>query len=64
MAVYRDSCGLGSFIKAYRRAIPGISSLKLYAMYLNDCDPCSMKNKAMDLYSMKVGWHSLMKIDL
>ena len=64
MSLYRESCELGPFIKAHKLVSPGISSIKLYARYLNDRDPASMKRKALALYSMKVGWHSLMKIEL
>ena len=64
MSKYRESCELGSFVKAHKLANPGISSIKLYSLYLNDKNPASMKRKALVLYSMKVGWHSLMKIEL
>ena len=64
MAFYRSTCGLGPFIDAYRNMYPSISSLKLFALFLNDKLPLSMKKKAMDLHYMKVGWHSLMKIPI
>lgn len=64
MSKYRESCELGPFIKAQKSANPGISSIKLYSLYLNDRNPELMNRKALALYSMKVGWHSLMKIEL
>ena len=64
MAFYRRTCGLGPFIDAYRNMYPSISSLKLFALFLNDKLPTSMKKKAMDLLYMKIGWHSLVKIPI
>ena len=64
MTQYRESCGLGPFIRAHRILKQSITSIKLYALYLNDRDVDTIKKKAMDLYVMKVGWHKLMKIDL
>ena len=60
---YRDSCGIGPFVRAHQRSTPGISSLKLFSLYMNDNRPDSVRGKAMDLYNMKVGWHILMKIN-
>lgn len=64
MTQYRLSCGLGQFISAYRRTNPQISSIKIFALYLNDRNPENMKKKAFDLYHMKLGWHSLMCINI
>ena len=61
---YRDSCGIGSFVRAHRRSSPGISSIKLYSLYLNDTMMDSIQGRSIDLYTMKVGWHTLMKIDI
>jgi hypothetical protein len=33
-------------------------------MFLSDRDPGAMKQKAMDLYTMQLGWHNLMKIEM
>lgn len=64
MIFYRDSCGLGPFIAAYRKIQPHISSVKLFALFLNDNVPEEMQKKSLDLYHMKLGWHSLMNITL
>ena len=64
MNQYRDTCCLGSFIRVHRRVRPGISSIKLFALFLDDKDPKAIKKKAIDLYTMIVGWHSQMKIDI
>ena len=64
MTQTRETCGLGPFIRAHRLAKPGISSIKLFAMFLSDRDPEAMKQKAMDLYTMQLGWHNLMKIEM
>lgn len=64
MAPYRDSCGIGPYVRAHRRASPGISSIKLYSLYLDDTLLDSIKGRSLDLYAMKVGWHALMKIEL
>ena len=64
MAQYRESCGLGPFIRAHRLAKPGMSSIKLFALFLSDRDSGAMKQKAMDLYTMQLGWHTLMKIEM
>ena len=55
MTQFRESCGLGPFIRVHRLAKPGISSIKLYAMFLSDRDPGAMQQKAMDLYTMQLG---------
>ena len=64
MSFYRDSCILGSFISSYRKVHPSISALKLFALFLNDRVPGSMKKKAFALHHMKSGWFTLMKIPL
>lgn len=64
MSQYRESCGLGPFVTAYRRAYPQMSSVKIFALYLNDNSPENMKIKALDLYHMKLGWHNCMNISL
>ena len=64
LSLYRDSCGIGPFTAAHRLATPGISSIKLFSLYMNDKNPEAVRDKAMDLYNMKVGWHTLMKIDI
>ena len=61
---YRNACGIGPFITAHRISTPGISPLKLFSLYMNDNPPDSVRDKALDLYNMKVGWHTLMKIEL
>ena len=63
MTQYRNSCGLGKFIVAYGRMKPSLSSVKLFALYLNDSYPEHMKKKAYDLFHMRLGWHKLMKIN-
>ena len=64
MEQYRNSSGIQSFILAHRRSTPHISSLKLFAIFLNDSNPDLIKKRAVSLYSMLLGWHSLMKIDM
>ena len=64
MSQYRNSCGIASFIQAYRYSRPHLSALKLYVLYFNDISANSMKGKGTDLYHMYLGWHSLMKIDI
>ena len=64
MTYYRNSCGIGKFIRAFKLLKPQISSIKLYALLLSDRDPEKMNEKALDLYHMYVGWHSLMNINI
>lgn len=64
MTEFRESCGLGPFISAYRRMNPHISSIKIFALYLNDNHSDKMKKKSLDLFHMKLGWHSRMNINL
>ena len=59
----RSSCGLGAFIRAKRIIKPPISSLKIYASFLNDRNSDQMKSRAIDLYTMKLAWHRLMHIE-
>ena len=61
---YRNTCGLGPFIAAYRGIKPHISSVRLYALFLNDSNPEKMSKKSFDLYHMVLGWHLLMNIDI
>ena len=62
MTFYRNTCQLGPFVKSYRRVYPGISSVKLFALYLNDQYPENIKDKALSLYHMMSGWMTLMNI--
>ena len=64
MTYYRNSCGIGKFIRALKLLKPQISSIKLYALLLSDRDPEKMNEKALDLYHMYVDWHSLMNINI
>lgn len=64
MTQYRNSCGLGPFIAAYRSTKTHLSSVKIYAMYLNDSFPDIINKKTLDLYHMYLGWHNLMKIEI
>ena len=64
MNQYRDACGLGTFTRIHRQVKPGISSAKLFAMFLSDKDSVLLKKRALDLYTMKLGWHTLMGIEL
>ena len=64
MTSYRNSCSLGSFISAYLKMQPQISSIKIYALYLNDSKPETMHKKALDLYHMKLGWYRQMNITI
>jgi hypothetical protein len=64
MDPYRNSCELANFISAYRRTNQQISSLKLFARFLNDHDPKLMQKRALSLYTMQLGWHHLMQINM
>ena len=64
MERYRSSCGIGTFIQAYKHIRSYASPLKLYALYLSDSNPDDMNSKALNLYHMYLGWHSLMNIDI
>ena len=64
MSHYRNSCGLGPFISAYRLTRPSLSSIKLYALYLDDQVPDNMLKRSTDLFHMYLGWHSLMDIPI
>ena len=64
LLMYRQACGLGNFLKSYRTLNPQISSLKLYALFVNDSHITNLHSRALDLYSMKVAWHSLTGISM
>ena len=64
MSYFRNSCEIGKFVRAFKLFKPQMSSLKLYALYLSDREPDKMNEKALNLYHMYLGWHSLMKIDI
>ena len=64
MREYRATCILGPFVTAYQKMSPHFSSVKIMALFLNDTNPEDMKQKALALYHMKVGWHSKMNINL
>ena len=64
MTPYRDGCALGPFVRMCRYLQAQVSSVKIFAMYLSDRDPKIVKARALSLCSMKIGWHSLMKIDM
>ena len=64
MAPYRDMCEIGSYVRMYRRMNPCISSVKIYAMYLDDHQPEDIMKKALSLYSMKHGWNKLMNMPI
>ena len=64
MSFYRNSCSLGPYVEAFRKINPIMSAVKIYAYYLNDTDQSGLKDKIQNLYRMKIGWHSLMKIPL
>ena len=62
MTLYRNTCQLGPFVESYRRVYPGISPVKLFALYLNDQYPENIKDKSLSLYHMMSGWMTLMNI--
>ena len=64
MEQYRQACTVGPFIAGVRSMKPQISSLKLYSMFVSDDNGSEVKNKAISLYSMKLGWHLLMNIPI
>ena len=64
MAQYRDSCEIGSYIRALRFDNPSLSSIKLNSMYLNDSNCDSIMRRSSVLYHMYLGWHSLMGIQI
>ena len=64
MALYRNKCSLGLFVNSYRRMHPHISAVKLYALYLNDFITNEHKERILNLYHMKLGWHTQMGINL
>lgn len=64
MSTHRSSCGLASFITAYRAFKPQISSRKLYSLFLSDSNLDILHDRTVDLYHMYLGWHTLMKINI
>ena len=64
LACHRKICGLGPFISIHRAMNPHISSLKLYALFLDDSHNEKLQKRAIDLYSMKMAWCNLTKISL
>ena len=64
MEQYRSGCDLGSFVRLYKSLKPQFSSIKIYALYLDDRRTSTVQKKALALCHMKIGWHKLMKIDL
>ena len=62
MEMYRSSCKIGPFIKAIRLTRPSSSSVKLYAMLLNDSNSDKFCDRYKDLLHMYMGWHNLMGI--
>ena len=61
---YRALCSIGPFVKLYKSLGPKYSSVKIYAMYLDDRDIRKIQKKALSLYSMKIGWLKEMNIPL
>ena len=64
MDYYRNTSDLGAFVRAYRQMGLQISAVKIYSQYLSDKMSGDIKNKALTLYHMKLGWHSLMNIEM
>ena len=64
MEPYRSACDLAPFINLYKSLKPQYSSVKIFAMYLNDRDPTKIQKKTLSLCSMKLGWHKLMNINI
>ena len=64
MKLHRESCSIGPFIAVYRKIIPQISSLKLFALFLKDFRSTHLKDRILSLYHMKLNWHKLMDIPL
>ena len=64
MEPYRNGCILGPFIRMYKSLTPSLSAVKIFALYLSDKNPKVVKNRALTLYSMKLGWHALLEISL
>ena len=64
MAVYRDMCGIKDFLQESRRLNPRISSIKLFSLFVNDRNPSALVQRATDLYTMKLGWNRLMRIEI
>ena len=64
MEPYRTTCEIGPFVRLYKSMVPHYSSVKIYAMYLDDREFKAVQKKSLALYQMKVGWHKLMKIPM
>ena len=64
MSHYRNMCDIGPYVRLYRKMQPQISSVKLYAMYLDDHNHEEVQKKALSLYCMKHGWSKLMNMPL
>ena len=61
---YRELCKIGPFVRFYKALKPHYSSVRIYALYLDHKNPESVKDKALALYNMKLGWHKLMDINM
>ena len=64
MEPYRKLCEIGPFVRLYKTMNRHYTSVKIYAMYLDDRDHKAVQRKSLALYSMKIGWHRLMNIPL
>ena len=62
LAIYRNACTLGGFVKTLKRVMPSISPVKIYAHYLPDSHPEDINEKAFCLYSMKTAWDQKVKM--
>ena len=52
LSVSRQKCGVGRFITINKQVNPNLSSVELYAMFLNDGDMASLRGRVLDLYFM------------
>ena len=64
MDVYRSLCSIGPFVKLYKGMGSKYTSVRIYAMYMDDRDIGKIQKKALSLYSMKLGWLKEMKFPL
>ena len=64
MSQYRNSCGIGPFICAFRCTRLQISFLKLYTLFHNDNNPESMLQKTNDLLHMYLACHTQINIPI
>ena len=64
MDIYRDICSIGPIVRLYKSMGPKYSSVKIYAIIMDDADSGKIQKKALALYSMKIGWLKEMKIPL